>query len=437
MSPRSTVNVRFRHYLGNTSWLLTERIYRVGLTLLVSVLLARYLGPDLFGQFSYAISLVALLTFLHELGLESVLVKELIERPDDRARIKGTAFVLKILGTLTMCLVLVPLCLLLNSEPYFNLYIAILAAGFFFQCLSVIDSEFQAIVASKYVAWSLAVQTTVGAVLKLACIWIQAPLLWIVVVQMIESVVLGIMLIYFNQARLGTMLKWTFDPELARRLIRIAWPLMLSGAAINIYMKIDQVMIKAMLTTADVGHYGVAVRISESIYFIPGIITASLFPAIVNATGTDAYQRRLQNLYDLVIWLAIIIAIPTALLSPLVISVLFGEAYHPASSVLALHIWAAVFVFFGLARGKWLVNEGLSQLVLLFTVAGAVANILMNYLLIPRLGIDGAAIATIISVAATTVLVPLLFTRTRPSVWMFVKSLHLTRAIRETLTYLR
>jgi O-antigen/teichoic acid export membrane protein len=426
----------FSRYLGNTSWLLSERVFRVGLTLIISVLLARYLGPELFGQFSYAISVVALLSFLNELGLDSVLVKELVDHPEQRDRIKGTAFVMKLAGTCLLCLLLVPLCLSLNNEPVFNLYITIIALGFFAQCFVVIDYEFQSRVQSKYVAFSLLAQSTIGATLKIACILYSAPLLYIVIVQVLESVVLALGLIYFHHLRSGSLRAWSFDSAIARRLFSASWPLMLSGAAVTVYMKIDQVMIKAMLSTADVGLYGIAVRISETVYFIPGVVAGSLFPAIIAARGSESYQKKLQNLYDLLVWMAVLIAIPTTILAPYIVIVLFGEAYAASAEVLMLHIWAAIFVFFGLARGKWIVNEGLQRYVLFFTIAGAVINVLLNYLLIPLQGISGAAMATLFGVAVAAVGAPLLLTRTRISSIMFLRSFNLWRVIREGKSYL-
>ena len=218
--------------------------------------------------------------------------------------------------------------------------------------------------------------------------------------------------------------------------MKLSWPLLLSGAAVVIYMKIDQVMIKTMLTASDVGLYGVAARISEAVYFIPGIIAGSLFPAIIAARGEDYYQQRLQNLYDLVIWIAILIAVPVTVLAPNIVSILFGDAYEESAQVLMLHVWASLFVFFGVARGRWIVNEGLQRAALLFTLAGAVANVLLNLLLIPVLGILGAAIATVLSVAVATVGAPMFIGTTRTSVVMFCRSLNLPRVLREGRAYI-
>jgi O-antigen/teichoic acid export membrane protein len=164
-------------------------------------------------------------------------------------------------------------------------------------------------------------------------------------------------------------------------------------------MKIDQVMIKEMLNSEAVGQYAVAAKLSEIWYFIPMAIASSLFPAIINAKkkSEDLYHARMQKLYDIMAWMAIAIAIPMTFLSDWVVELLYGTQYNLAGSVLMIHIWAGVFVFLGVASSKWFITENLQKYSFYRTLAGALINILLNYILIPIYGIYGAAIATLIA----------------------------------------
>jgi len=163
-------------------------------------------------------------------------------------------------------------------------------------------------------------------------------------------------------------------------------------------MRIDQVMLQEMIGSEAVGQYSAAVRISEAWYFIPMVISNSLFPAIVNAKkqSEELYYARLQRLYDLMVWMSIAIALPMTFLSDWVVNLLYGSAYSQAGSVLMIHIWAGVFVSLGLSFGKYLLVENYTNKYFNRTLIGAVANIILNYFLIPRYGIKGAAIATLI-----------------------------------------
>jgi O-antigen/teichoic acid export membrane protein len=183
-------------------------------------------------------------------------------------------------------------------------------------------------------------------------------------------------------------------------------------------------MIKEMLDAKQVGLYAAAVRLSEAWYFIPMVITSSVFPVIINAKKkSDAlYYRRLQNLYDLMVWLAVAIALPTSLLAPWVIRVLYGDVFLPAAGALSIHVWAGVFVFFGVARGKWLIVENLQRKSFQYIALGGLVNIVLNSYLIPLYGINGAAIATLGGQFVAAYFAALFFKITRKSCFMFNRS---------------
>jgi O-antigen/teichoic acid export membrane protein len=212
-------------------------------------------------------------------------------------------------------------------------------------------------------------------------------------------------------------------------LLRDSWPLILSGMVVAVYMKIDQVMIKEMLDSEAVGQYAAAVRLSEAWYFIPMVISSSLFPAIINAKkiSEELYYERLQKLYDLMVWMAVAIALPMTFLSDWVVELLYGSEYSEAASVLMVHIWAGVFVFLGVASGKWFITEDLQKYSFYRTFFGSVANIVLNFILIPKLGINGAAIATLVSQIIAAYLFDLFSIKTKKIFFMKTQSLKIIR----------
>jgi O-antigen/teichoic acid export membrane protein len=190
-----------------------------------------------------------------------------------------------------------------------------------------------------------------------------------------------------------------FKLSVARQLLKDSWPLIFSSLVVMVYMRIDQIMIKEMLGDYEVGIYSAAVRLSEAFYFIPMIMTASLFPAILNAKNQsdELYKIRLQRMYTFMVWLAIVIALPMTFLSDWLILSLFGQAYQEAGHVIVVHVWSSVFVFLGVAFSRYLVVENLTKIIFQRTLFGAVVNILLNVLLIPKYGVLGAALATLLS----------------------------------------
>ena len=172
-------------------------------------------------------------------------------------------------------------------------------------------------------------------------------------------------------------------------------------------MKIDQIMIKEIMSVSDVGQYAAALRISEAWYFIPIVICSSLFPAIIHAKEIDEnlYLNRLQKLYSLMIWIGITVSILITFLGTSIIDILYGDQYYESASVLIIHIWAGVFVFLGVAFNKFLTVENFAIKTFYRTFSGAILNIILNLYLIPKYGINGAAIATLCSQLFTGLLI--------------------------------
>ncbi|GLX12541.1 hypothetical protein Pstr01_07800 [Pseudomonas straminea] len=192
-----------------------------------------------------------------------------------------------------------------------------------------------------------------------------------------------------------------------------------------VYMKIDQIMLGQMLGEEAVGIFSAAVRVSEVWYFLPLTVCASLFPGmlLLRETNRARYMQRLQLLFGAMVWLSLVVAIFMMFSSTWIVVTLFGEAYAPASGVLATHIWASVFVSLGVISGQWLVAEGLQILSMQRAVLGALANVLLNLLLIPAFSVNGAAMATVISFAIVALFSDLINRETRFIFWMKIKSL--------------
>ncbi len=426
---RTAIDIRssgFRRYFANTSWLMGHRLLSMVVALFVGVYVARYLGPDRFGLLSYAGSFVGLFTALATLGLDSIMVRELVKAPERRDELLGTAFWLKAVGAILMWIGIAAAIPFTHNDTQTNILVIIIAFAVIFQVFNVIDYNYQAEVKSRYVVYIQVIQLLVSSITKLIFISISAPLVWFACVFLLDAIVLatGLAAIYQHTGRIWS---WKWRWEIAKQLLKDSWPLILSGMVISIYMRIDQVMIKEMLGTEEVGFYSAAVCLSEAWYFIPVAITSSLFPAIINARkqSEGLYYQRLQRLYNLMVWMAVAIALPTTFLAPWVIKILYGDAFLPAAGVLSIHIWAGVFVFLGVASGKWLLTENLQIFSTINTSIGAVINIILNYVLIKNMGINGAAISTLISYFIAAYLCLSFFDKTRINFISLSKSIYL------------
>lgn len=429
---RLQLSTGFKKYFVNTGWLFFERIIGMAVTFFVGVYVARYLGPANFGLLSYAGSFVGLFMGISALGLNNIVVRELVKNEKKRDELLGTSFILKFIGSIFVLIIVLFAVRFTNNDNFTNLLIYIIVTGTIFQSFNVIKFYFQAKVLSKYTVYAQIFSSIICAAIKLVLIYFNMSLIYFAMVTLLQSVFLasGFIVMYIRQK--SSLFNWSVNFGLAKNLLKDSWPLMLSGIAISIYMKIDQVMIKNMLDAKAVGNYAVAVRLSEVWYFIPMVITNSLFPAIINAKkiSEKLYYERLQKLYSLMIWLAIGIAIPATFLANNIIRLLFGIQYQYAASVLRIHVWAGVFVFLGVASGQYLIAENYTKISFLRTFIGAVVNVILNIILISKYGINGAAMATVISYFVATFFI-LFIPKTSNQVVLMLKSINLFNKYRK------
>ncbi len=402
--------------IANITWLFFDKILRMGVGLVVIVWVARYLGPAQFGTLSYAVAFVALFSVVGNLGLEGVVIRSIVGNPGRREEILGTAFVLRLIGGVAaMILALSAILLMRPMNTTTQLLVGITAVGTIFQALDTIDFWFQAKVRSKYTVYAKnAAFLTVSLIKVLLILW-EAPLVafaWAGLAEIILGV-MGLLLIFKLH---GNSLKPArASREQAIRLLRQSWPLILSNVFVVVLMRIDQVMLGEIRGDEDVGLFSAALRISEVWYFIPMAIVSSVLPYVANAKKHDEalYYRTLSRLYLLMIWLSLAVAVPVTIFSRQIVMFVYGQQYINASTVIAIHCWAGIFIFFGSVANLWYLLENLNHYTMYRCAVGAVVNICLNVVLIPKYGINGAAIATLITQIMASYLFDALDKKTR------------------------
>lgn len=391
----------FIRYSKNTAWLFSEKFFKFFVSFFVSVLVIRYLGPEDFGRLSYAMSINTLFLVVITLGLHPIVVKEII-RDESRTNILlGSAFTIQIVSFLICSLlILMSSSIIARDDKAIQYLILILVASSFFNIFDLVDSFFQAKVLSKYIVFSKMVALVVSSSLKLFFIYFNYSVLYFAIVVIVENIVVAILKSSLYSIKFSSIMKWRFNPQVAKDLLRVSKYMFFSGVVILLYSRLDQIMIRQMLDVRAVGIYASAVRLTELWIFIPTIIGSSLLPAIiVSKQKKDAatYKKRVQNLYNMICLIGLCIAVGYIIFSDFAISVLLGSEFLDAKRVLNIYIWVLPFVFLGSIVNGWLIAEDLEKLFFYKSVAGCVLNIVLNYFLIQNYGTLGAAIATLIS----------------------------------------
>lgn len=386
--------------LENISWLLFERMLLMVVGLGVNVWFVRAVGPEGYGQYSYAVSFVGLFSAFVTLGMDVVVVRELTRHPDAEGEILGTALTLRSAAGIVAWLGASAAVAFVARDASSRALVAIIAFNSPFVGLSGIELWFQAKMAGRALVLARSAVTLGSYAVRVVLIVIGAKLSAFAVVLVVTTAVTDVVLwaVWRRASEKGATLRWS--RRFARDLWTESWPLIAMTVSVAIYMKIDQVMLTSMRGTSENGIYATAVTLSEIWYFVPVAVATSAFPVLVATRDKgDAAATAVvtQRFYDGMVGVGYAIAAPLFMAAGPIIRTLFGPEYQGSVPAFRIHIASLVFVCMGVARGRYLIVEGLTRFALWATVSGAVVNIGLNLALIPNWGSVGAAWATLLA----------------------------------------
>lgn len=419
-----------RSMRGHSAALFGESILRMGSGFVVAVLLARQYGPEGLGLISTATSAVSLVVGFSALGLSGVLIRQLVENPTARGTLLFSVTVIKLVtGTLLLAALLAAFAAFSDSAALVQLNM-IIGLGFLFSSFDTFDSlynakrDFVRLVILRLAALTGSFAIKVGA---------------IVADWGLEYVALGYALDYalmyafpaidyFIRRKGGQRenhLAFTWNAQCIRGLLAKSWPLLLSGGFAQINLKIDTLLIAGMASVDQVGVYSAAARLSEAWSVVAMALVTAAFPGLVLVARADVkeYAKQLERLLRVLVGLAVIGAILVAVFAPLIVDLVYGKSFAGAAAVLSIHVFGGIFLFVRTAVSRWLIIEDLLKFSLLSHASGAVINIGLNLLLIPAMGIQGAAWSAFASYLTSGVLFLVFTSRTRPMFFLIITAL--------------
>lgn len=412
MSARSHLRVIAK----NIAWLFGDKILRMAGSILLAIWLARYLGAEQFGIYNYVIAFVALFTPIASLGLNEIVVRDLVRHPNAAPVILGTTATLLIGGGVAAFASCLAGFLLFGTGGIATgALVAILGTTLLLKATEVVKYWYQSHTASRETIRIESGMFALFCAVKLLLIVLHAPLKAFVIALAAEAIAtaIGLMLLYVR--KVGTQRLWKFQWERAKELLGDGMPLILSGSFVLLNMNLDKVMLGQMSGPLEVGLYSAASRLTESWYFLPTIVGMSIAPRLTQLYSHDreAYTRTSQSAFNALTTIAFFVCILATIFSNAVIKVIYGNEYDQAAPMLVVHVWTALFVFHVSLRTQLLVIERKRTLILAFSSLNLLANFSINLFAIPRAGGLGASYASLISWALCVLIFPLAFMDSR------------------------
>ena len=389
-----------RKVIRNVAWaMLGKAVSMVGV-LFVGILVGRYLGPEKYGLMNYVISFVALFEILSEFGLGNIEIRELAKKPESRDAIMGTCFALRVAFAVLAYILLWGAVVVTENDAYTRNVIGIYGLYLFAVPFNVARNYFTSIVKNEYVVKSQIARTILGALIKIILLWQKMSLTWFILATGFDFYLLAAGYVQAYRTQVGRFRDWRFDSRRIPFLLAESFPLLLSGAAVVIYQRIDQVMIKHLVSKEGVGYFATAGMFLNVVLFLPTVLVQTVAPMLVQLRQKDiaAYRKKAEEVTGGVIWLSVLMALAVTGAAPWMIGWTYGAKYAAAIPILQVLIWKTVGMALSTASGYLIVIEGIQKLTVLRNLIGCVACVGLNWFLLPRWGVMGAAWATLITV---------------------------------------
>lgn len=401
--------------MKNTGWLVFEKIFRMGLSLIVTSLMARYLGTYDFGLLNYSLAYIMIFATASNLGIDSIIVNEMVKNRAETGKLVGTTIYLRLVSSIISIFIIYLIVKYLNPNDLILLVITFTQSiSLLFVVLDTIDYWFQSNLQSKYIVISKSIAFTIVSGWRIALIFSEKSIKYFAVATSIEAIVTGIFIVVFYIRFNGPKIYFSF--QTAKRLLVKGYYFFIAGLLIMVYTQIDKIMLGHMTGGTTVGIYTAAMVISSLWMFIPNALIDSSIPIIMESKGKDelSYIKKNKQLYCSIIWIGIGASIVITILSKPIILLIYGDQFYESIKVLVILIWSRIFSLIGLTKAIWLTVENLGKYQVYFVGIAAFLNVVLNLLLIPIYGAIGTAIATLIAEVVSAFFACLVFKKTRP-----------------------
>jgi len=405
-----------RRVLGNVGWLFWDRLLRMGLGLFVSALTTRMLGPSGYGLINWASAWAANFAIVAGLGLDNIVVRDLIRFPESKNSILGTTFAMKLVAGVIALILSVGSIMVFRphvgtSEHYLEILVALYAGIPIMLAFDTIDFWYQSQVASQYTVYVKSPAYLIMSFVRLWLIHIHASPAAIAATMLVEATISAVGLFVSYRLNRHAIREWKFETRWMKALLKDSWPVVLTAFAIASQTKIDQLMLGVMVDRATVGQFSAAVGMVEAFGFLPMVIYTAVAPNIIQSRGVseDLFYARMRNLYRIMFVLFLGIAIPLVFLAKPIVLFMLGSKYLEASHLVVLLGIRVFFMNLGVARSLFLTTENLLGYKLVAAILGMVINVSLNWLLIPRYQAVGSIWAMIASLFVTTFLIDMFY----------------------------
>lgn len=415
-----------RKMKGNFIWLLADKILKMTVVMAVNIWMWKYIGPEKLGIWNYAAAIVTMLSPLASLGIDSIIVRDLILHPDKTSKLMGASFVLKLCGSgLLVIIAAIMACYRRPGDTEMLYFVLITAASNIFLAFDTIDLHNQCHLISKYTVLSKSVGYLFTSLLKIFFILTGASLVAFVWTQFIEFGIGALLMMFWYKKQGNKISLWNYDYSTAKSLLALSWPMILTSFLMFVQQNIEQLFIGDWIGNSELGVYSTAAKLITLFGFIPMIIYTTVAPEITKAKAINEklFQFKLLRVYQIMFLVSVGIIGGCFIFGKPVINLLFGVDFEDAGLYMGIMSIRLMFVNYGVAKSLYITNNNLFKFFMVTGVVGVTINVLLNYWWIPIYGTYGAIWASILSLLVSVILIDGCYRETQPNFVIMMRSM--------------
>lgn len=412
-----------RNISSNILYLFFDKVYGAIISLFFLSILTSYLGPELFGVWSYILSFASIAVPLSTAGTNYTIVKKfsLNQNPADVAK---QAFLLRMMASIITTIILTIAFFVTTTKQQTQeltvLIFFLVAMTLNNINLTILYNESK--IKNEKTVLAKNIGLTIGIGIKIFLIYNNASISEIAAISIIESLIFFLFGYYLTDLNISVSFSSGVIAD-SRKLLLESFPLFLSSVIVVVYLKIDIILLRHFTTLGEVGYYAAAARISEMLYAAPVALSTVFFPIIMREIKHNEEKKTNRiRFYATVFYLCLFLCVSCSLFSPYIIKVVYGSAFYEAAQIFSLHCISIVFIGFLTSSSKELIAKDKYKFIFYRDISGLISNVILNIILIPAYGPLGAAVSTLISYFIASVLSNLFFSETKKVLILMLKS---------------
>lgn len=417
----------------NAGWIISCKLCKAVLTLISTMIISRYLGVKQYGIISYVAGLVTFVTPIMKLGLGEILVHELILYPDEEGETLGTTILLNVFSSLVCMFALIFFVSVANTNDKDTLGVCICySLTLLFQALEMLYYWFQSKLMAKYTSIAILVAYIGVVCIQVILVFFKANIYWIALSYSIEYLLIAVILyVCYNKKKNQ---KLSYSIRKAKHLVNMGKHYIISGLMVMVFSQTDKLMLKFMCDDRTVGLYAAATTCASMTSFVFVAIIDSMRPIIFSSVErVKEFENKMVSLYSFIIWLSLFQCTIITMFAPLIVHIMFGGDYTGSVMILRIVVWFTTFSYIGTVRNIWILAKGYQKYLWIINLSGALLNVLINLLLIPKYGAVGAAIASVVAQFFTNVIIGYIIRPLRKNNYLMIQSLNIYNTVRNAL----